>query len=86
VITPIWGVIVSHLHLPANANLWFLTFLPMIAGDNASPLYALMIVLGEWTVMLVCSLEMNRHLQKIGRSDTQQLHQGLSRKALNFKS
>ena len=86
VITPIWGVIVSHLHLPANANLWFLTFLPMIAGDNASPLYALMILLGEWTVMLVCSLEMNRHLQKIGRSDTQQLHQGLSRKALNFKS
>ncbi|MEB3193426.1 MAG: hypothetical protein VKL42_24045 [Snowella sp.] len=84
VITPIWGVLISNLHLSANANLWFLTFLPMIAGESASPLYGLMIVLGEWTVMLVCGLEMNRHLQKIGRSDTQQLHQGLLQKSLKL--
>ncbi|MGL5032833.1 MAG: hypothetical protein ACRC6M_03415, partial [Microcystaceae cyanobacterium] len=73
IVAPLILAVIYSSRFHQLSSVWFITFLPMIAGEKASPIYALMTVLGQWTAILLTQFEMNGKLRQLGRSETQLL-------------
>lgn len=59
-----------------NATLWLLSTFPWAAIEHASTTTGLMVLLGEWTVLVLLNVRLTRQLQRVGESQTKALLAG----------
>jgi hypothetical protein len=59
-----------------NATLWLVSTFPWAAIEHAATTTGLMVLLGEWTVLVLLNVRLTRQLQRAGESQTKALLAG----------
>lgn len=59
-----------------NATLWLLSTFPWAAIEHAATTTGLMVLLGEWTVLVLLNIRLTRQLQQAGESQTKAMLAG----------
>lgn len=72
-IFPLIGVVLVGARFHTMSNIWFLTFMPMIAGEKVFGIGGMIALLGQWTLILLVTGEMTKQLKIIGSSESQRL-------------
>jgi len=72
-IFPLIAVVIVGARFTPISSIWFLTFMPMAAGQFIFGIASIIALLGQWIVIVLAAGEMTQKLKAIGSSESKRL-------------
>jgi uncharacterized protein (DUF2062 family) len=72
-IFPLIAVVIIGARFTSISSIWFLTFMPMVAGQFIFGMGSIIALLSQWTLIVLVAGEMTQKLKAIGSSESKRL-------------
>jgi uncharacterized protein (DUF2062 family) len=72
-IFPLIAVVIVGARFTSISSIWFLTFMPMVAGQFIFGMGSIIALLSQWTLIVLVAGEMTQKLKAIGSSESKRL-------------
>jgi len=72
-ILPLIAVVIVGARFTSISSIWFLTFMPMVAGQFIFEMGSIIALLSQWTLIVLVAGEMTQKLKAIGSSESKRL-------------